>query len=121
VLFEVDKTGNFLVRYVDSPSEAIRVYVDDFFKGLPVIRPASYNGRAIYMQFKLQFSPNDLAQIQWSITSDPGIDLVHDAAVQRANEQNSSPVIKSFARQNSEEYGAVVQDKYQGQGYQSGV
>lgn len=121
VLFEVDKTGNFVVRYIDSPSEALRVYVEDFFKNLPEIRPASYNGRTIYMQFRLQFSPNDLAQIQWSMIGNSGKDLVNDAAVLKSIEPNTVPEIKSFARQNSGEYGAVVQDKYQGQGYQSGV
>ena len=73
------------------------------------------------MQFRLQFYPNDLAQIQWSMIGDSGKDLVNDAADLKSIEPNTVPEIKSFARQKSGEYGAVVQDKYQGQGYQSGV
>lgn len=122
VLFEVDKTGSFIVRYIDSPSDELRVYVGDFFKGLPEIRPASYNGRAIYMQFRLQFSPNDLAQIQWSFQELQNNDLDRNLAVVPSNmDLNNTPEIKSFTKQAIGEYGAVVQGKYQGQGYQSGV
>lgn len=60
VLFEVSKTGEFLVLYVDSPylelkEEAIRV-----FGLLPNVEPATYNGKPTYVQFTL---PIDLPLI----------------------------------------------------------
>jgi len=57
VLFEVNKEGDFVLRYMDSPAESLRGDLNQFFSDLPQIQPASYNGRTIYMQFRMHFSP----------------------------------------------------------------
>lgn len=122
VLFEVDKKGEFIVRYIDSPTESLRTEVQEFFAALPVIVPASYNGRAIYMQFKMYFSPSDLNAIRWSMEMAEGSET--SAAIEQENPANplrSEPKIKSFVKVANDEYRAVQQNKYSGQGYQSGV
>ena len=122
VLFEVDKKGRFIVRYIDSPTEAVRAYVQEFFTALPVIEPASYNGRSIYMQFRMHFAPGDLNAIQWSMEAAQNTEIEwQQAQVNGAQAQAQKPKIKSFTQVAEDEYNAVVQDKYQGQGYQSGV
>ncbi len=122
VLFEVDKSGEFVLRYIDSPSEPIRAQVREFFTALPVIEPANYNGRTIYMQFKLHFSLSDLSNLDLTTQIEQIAQTDLETIQLNANRsQGQGTEIKSFARPKANEYGAVVQDKYQGQGYQSDV
>lgn len=122
VLFEVDKSGVFVLRYMDSPSEQLRDNVSDFFSALPQIQPASYNGRTIYMQFRLYFSPSDLSDVRWSIdAAQSATDRLETKPNSEAQSKIQEPKIKSFTQSKPDEYGAVEQGKYQGQGYQSGV
>ena len=122
VLFEVDKTGRFVVLYIDSPSEQLRENLQEFFSSLAPVEPASYNGRAMYMQFRLYFALGELNEAQWTmdvIENSESAPMTSQSSDARPQEKTVS--IKSFARSKGDEYGAVAQDQYQGQGYQSGV
>ena len=122
VLFEVNKEGDFVLRYMDSPTESLRGDLNQFFSDLPQIQPASYNGRTIYMQFRMHFSPGDLSEIQWSSdgaqSANSGVQTQTKSPVLS---QIKQPKIKSFSKPSGDEYSRVQQDKYQGQEYQSGV
>lgn len=122
VLFEVDKNGAFLVRYLDSPTDDLRVWINDFFEQIPRVEPASYNGRTIYMQFRLHFSPSNLTQIQWTLQG-PSSDVTASDPVDAESNNNyiQTLTIKSFARDQAQEYREVVQDPYQGSEYSSQV
>ena len=118
VLFEVGKQGQFILRYVDSASEAYREMMRDFFAGLSNIKPASYNGRDIYMQFSLSFRPKAMAQIKWSerVSSDSSM---METMSQESNTKTLS--VKAFKQNQSQEFGSVTQDHYRGEAYRSGV
>lgn len=118
VLFEVGKQGQFILRYVDSASEAYREMMRDFFTGLSNIKPASYNGRDIYMQFSLSFRPKAMAQIKWSerVSSDSSM---METMSQESNTKTLS--VKAFKQNQSQEFGSVTQDHYRGEAYRSGV
>ncbi|WP_372937518.1 gliding motility protein RemB [Seonamhaeicola sp.] len=53
VLFEVDKTGNFKVIYVDAFYNELKEEVKRVFKQLPKITPATYNGRTTFKQYSI--------------------------------------------------------------------
>ena len=53
VLFEVTKEGDFRVLNVTAVYEDLREEVKRIFNDLPQIKPATYNGRATYMQFSM--------------------------------------------------------------------
>jgi len=118
VLFEVGKQGQFILRYVDSASEAYREMMRDFFTGLSNIKPASYNGRDIYMQFSLSFRPKAMTQIKWSerVSSDSSM---METMSQESNTKTLS--VKAFKQNQSQEFGSVTQDHYRGEAYRSGV
>lgn len=52
VLFEVTKKGEFKVLYVDAINEDLKQEVTRVFLELPVIKPATYNGKPAYIQFR---------------------------------------------------------------------
>lgn len=54
VLFEVSKTGEFIVLYVDNPYVELDNEVRRVFGLLPRVKPATYNGNPTYVQFTLQ-------------------------------------------------------------------
>ena len=54
VLFEVDVEGNFVVLYVDAIYDELKTEAKRLFGELPKIKPATYNGRAIYKQYSFQ-------------------------------------------------------------------
>lgn len=53
IVFEVDEDGIFQVIYLDAAYEDLKTEVRRVFAGLPQLKPATYNGRAIHMQFKM--------------------------------------------------------------------
>lgn len=53
VIFEVDEEGRFQIIYLDAAYDELKDEIKRVFEGLPVIKPATYNGRPIHMQFKL--------------------------------------------------------------------
>ncbi|APG60389.1 gliding motility protein RemB [Christiangramia salexigens] len=53
IIFEVDEDGRFQVIYLDAAYDELKEEVKRLFSELPVIRPATYNGRPIHMQFKM--------------------------------------------------------------------
>ncbi|MBN4046915.1 gliding motility protein RemB [bacterium AH-315-P13] len=54
VLFEVDAKGNFIVLYIDAIYDELKTETKRVFGELPKIKPATYNGRAIYKQYSFQ-------------------------------------------------------------------
>ncbi|MCM8568798.1 gliding motility protein RemB [Gramella jeungdoensis] len=53
IIFEVDEEGKFQVIYLDAAYDELKDEVRRVFEELPVIKPATYNGRPVHMQFKL--------------------------------------------------------------------
>lgn len=53
VLFEVNREGKFVINYIDAAYPELKEEVNRVFKTLPQISPATYNGRAINMQFRM--------------------------------------------------------------------
>ena len=56
VLFEVTKTGEFKVLYVDGIYDELKTEARRVFETLPKIEPATYNGSPAYVQFTLPIS-----------------------------------------------------------------
>ncbi|MDT0293456.1 gliding motility protein RemB [Mesonia ostreae] len=52
VLFEVTKEGMFKVLYIDAISEELKTEMQRVFEELPVVKPATYNGKPAYIQFR---------------------------------------------------------------------
>ncbi|MUP44509.1 gliding motility protein RemB [Gramella sp. BOM4] len=52
ILFEVSEEGKFEIIYLDAAYPELKEEVRRVFGELPVIKPATYNGRAIHMQFR---------------------------------------------------------------------
>lgn len=53
ILFEVNREGKFVVNYVDSAYPELKEEINRVFEALPQIEPATYNSRAINMQFRM--------------------------------------------------------------------
>lgn len=52
IIFEVNRDGLFEIIYLDAAYNELKVEAKRVFAELPQIKPASYNGRPIHMQFK---------------------------------------------------------------------
>jgi len=55
VLFEVNTDGEFVVLNIQADYEELRFVLEEAFKNLLQITPATYNGRSTYMQFSMPF------------------------------------------------------------------
>jgi len=53
ILFEVTPEGKFRSIYVDAFYEELKGEVERVFEELPKVEPASYNGKPIFMQFRM--------------------------------------------------------------------
>ncbi|MFO7744321.1 MAG: gliding motility protein RemB [Psychroflexus sp.] len=53
VIFEVDSEGVFQVLYVNSEYNELNEELERVFNSFPQIRPATYNGRPTYVQFRM--------------------------------------------------------------------
>lgn len=53
ILFETTPEGNFRLIYVDAYYNELKTVVEKAFEGLPKVRPATYNGNPIFMQFRM--------------------------------------------------------------------
>ncbi|MDT0675057.1 gliding motility protein RemB [Autumnicola musiva] len=53
VLFEVTREGNFEILYIDAAYEELKEEVKRVFSELPVVTPATYNGKPAYIQFRM--------------------------------------------------------------------
>ncbi|MGW1454713.1 gliding motility protein RemB [Salegentibacter agarivorans] len=70
VIFEVDKTGNFNVVYTDAAYAELKEEMQRVFTLLPQIKPATYNSRPIFVQFKMPVKiPLELNTEDFSTTS----------------------------------------------------
>jgi len=56
LLFEVDTTGQFKVIYVDAPYNELKTEAQNVISKLPKIKPATYNGRAIFKQYSIEIN-----------------------------------------------------------------
>lgn len=70
VIFEVDKTGNFNIVYTDAAYAELKEEMQRVFNMLPQIKPATYNSRPIFVQFKMPVKiPRELNTEDFSTTS----------------------------------------------------
>ena len=92
VLFEVDIKGNFIVFYIDAIYDELKTEAKRVFGELPKIKPATYNGRAIYKQYSFQIN----------------IPLVNPASILLNNNLNETTnVISEIERQSKKEYDSI--------------
>ena len=54
VLFEVDEKGKFKVQYVDAQEESLINESKRVFEKLPIVLPATYNGKPIYAKYTIR-------------------------------------------------------------------
>lgn len=53
IIFEVDEEGDFQLIYLDAAYDELKDEANRVFALLPAVKPATYNGRPIHMQFKM--------------------------------------------------------------------
>ncbi|SDS16498.1 gliding motility protein RemB [Gramella sp. MAR_2010_147] len=53
IIFEVDESGEFQLIYLDASYDELKKETERVFDALPKIKPATYNGRPIHMQFRM--------------------------------------------------------------------
>ncbi|MCM4155317.1 gliding motility protein RemB [Gramella sp. AN32] len=53
VIFEVDEEGKFMIVYQDAEFDELKNEMIRVFQDLPIIKPATYSGRPMHMQFKM--------------------------------------------------------------------
>ena len=53
IIFEVDEEGEFQLIYLDAAYDELKEETRRVFNLLPNVKPATYNGRPIHMQFKM--------------------------------------------------------------------
>ena len=53
IIFEVDEEGEFQLIYIDAAYDELKEETRRVFNLLPNVKPATYNGRPIHMQFKM--------------------------------------------------------------------
>ena len=71
VIFEVDKSGNFKIVYTDAAYAELKEEIQRVFNLLPQIKPATYNSRPIFVQFKMPVKiPLELNLEEFSETSE---------------------------------------------------
>jgi hypothetical protein len=56
ILFEVNKEGEFSVLYVDGIYEDLKVESKRVFELLPKVKPATYNGKATFVQYSISIA-----------------------------------------------------------------
>lgn len=65
VLLEVDKQGRFRFLYADAMYDELKQEVERVVQSMPVISPATYNGKPTYMQFTVPMNiPPDKPAVQ---------------------------------------------------------
>jgi DNA mismatch repair ATPase MutL len=72
IIFDVDNTGRFNIIFIDSSSEEVSSLINDIFKELPVVSPATAFGNPTFMQFDLELNFKADSSISTAdITSNP--------------------------------------------------
>ncbi|MGV6829676.1 MAG: gliding motility protein RemB [Flavobacteriales bacterium] len=105
VFFEVDKKGIFKVLYVDGIYKELKEEVQRVFAKLPVIKPATYNGKPAYTQFTLPIKI-PLVKLDAPVKSLPKLD--------KDLEKQVDDTLKN-------EYEAIVNLDYKNQEYTSSI
>ena len=68
VLFEVTREGNFKINYVDAAYPELKEEINRIFDNLPQVSPATYNSRAINMQFRMPVKiPMEIEEVKASV------------------------------------------------------
>ena len=101
VLFEVTKEGDFEVLNVTAVYEDLREEIKRIFDSLPHVKPATYNGRATYMQFSMPIPIETLITTKDSEEKIGSTETLAEAkpVVQLTSEYDS---IKTFPFENRE-------------------
>ncbi|WP_026914148.1 gliding motility protein RemB [Christiangramia portivictoriae] len=97
IVFEVDEDGLFQVIYLDAAYEELKTEVRRVFNELPQLKPATYNGRAIHMQFKMP--------LQLPLGSNPAL-----YPVEEISEEKKQDVV---VRDRKEEVESNILDEYE--------
>ena len=96
VIFEVDKTGNFNIVYTDAAYAELKEEMQRVFNMLPQIKPATYNSRPIFVQFKMPVKiPLELNTEDFSTTSQVSISEINFQQLQEDDLTNEYDQIQS--------------------------
>jgi len=105
VFFEVDKSGNFKVLYIDAVYKELKEEARRVFEALPKVQPATYSGNPAYVQFTMP--------IQIPIGSQESAEM-NELVAAAASEEKRKAVLKS-------EYDGIVKLPYAQDEYDSNI
>lgn len=114
IIFEVDEEGRFQLIYMDAAYDELKEETQRVFESLPVLKPATYNGRPIHMQFKMPLQiPLDKNMIVQPVEQEDEIEL---------EEKNSGDITSAETETNSlSEYEKIKSDKFGSPRYTSQI
>jgi len=113
IIFEVDESGEFQMIYLDAAYDELKEEIQRVFKSLPVIKPATYNGRPIHMQFKMPLKiPLQNNVVVQPVKAADGIEL--------QEEEESETVVQTVTNELSE-YEKIKSDKFTSPRYSSQI
>ncbi|SHI89364.1 protein involved in gliding motility RemB [Mesonia phycicola] len=100
VLFEVTPEGDFKIIYIDTSYKELITEVERVFAQLPKVKPASYNGNAIFMQFRMPIyiplDENVASEIDRKVIVNNTSKLKRDQAKRTYKVEKVNPLAKEF-------------------------
>ncbi|MDR5589383.1 gliding motility protein RemB [Christiangramia sp. SM2212] len=102
IIFEVDETGKFQLIYMDAAYDELKTETQRVFEALPEIKPATYNGRPVHMQFKMPLKiPLQNNVVVEPVGEEDEIQLRDDVEVEDKEEPNA---LSEYERIKSDEF-----------------
>ena len=100
VLFEVEASGKFKILYIDTAFEDLKIETTRVFESLPIIKPATFNGKAIYQKFSLKIAipiitPNQVSEPVFVSNLNQNLNQNSLELDQIVNEKFDNPIFKS--------------------------
>ncbi|MFV8837596.1 gliding motility protein RemB [Salinimicrobium soli] len=99
VLFEVNREGEFQIVYVDAAYQELKDEIKRVFENLPKVKPATYNSRAINMQFRMPVRIPLEKEVSGSGMATPAVEVIQPEKEQQV------PVV--------EEYDQIVSEPFE--------
>lgn len=108
VLFEINRDGAFQVLYIDAVYPELKEEITRIFALLPVIKPATYNGRPTYAQFRMPIRiPLERQLMEVDEIEEVSVKVVEDKRI-------PAPAVR-------DEYDAIVSRPFRNREYESNI
>ncbi len=104
IIFEVDVEGNFQLIYLDAAYDELKEETRRVFGELPAVKPATYNGRPIHMQFKMALRIPFENNAQVKQLEDEEEIILKNEDVQVAHQVEKGKDLNEFAKIKSDEF-----------------